>query len=223
MELFRWILLGIGVVILALIYLMGRKGGGRSGRVAHEADAGGDWSAGANDARSADAAEQELADLGSRIRIDESAPAETARPAQEKIVVVYVAAREGERFSGEQVLDAARAAGLEYGEMQIFHRYGDTGGERRALFSMANIVEPGAFDLQAIESFETPGLALFMRVSATRQAMDALEALFQCAEELRERLDGELRDATRSVLTRQTMDHLRDEVRELHRRGHVGQ
>lgn len=225
MELLRWILLGIGVAILALIYLIGRKGGARAERLVHEADAGSDWSAGENGAVPPDTMDQELADLGSQIRIDESVPAEAARPApaQEKIIVVYVVAREGEWFSGEQVLDAARTAGLEYGEMQIFHRYRDTGGERRALFSMANITEPGAFDLGAMETFETPGLALFLRVSDAREGMDALEALFQCAEALRERLDGELRDAARSVLTRQTMDHLRDEVRELRRRGRVGQ
>jgi cell division protein ZipA len=140
------------------------------------------------------------------------------RPAPEKIVVVYVTAPAGTRFPGPALVDALAAADLRFGDMNIFHRYVDTPQGPQALFSAANLVEPGWFDLDRMETFESPGLTLFLRLPGPIEPVRAFDALVACAEQLKQTLNGELRDGTRSVLSKQTVGHLREEVQEFARK-----
>ena len=96
--------------------------------------------------------------------------------------------------------------------MQIFHRIELVHGQEKVLFSAANIREPGTFDLAEMEHFTTGGLALFMQVSPGVDAVAAFDAMVAAGRSLAESLDGSLCDATRSVLTRQAISHMREQV-----------
>lgn len=142
-------------------------------------------------------------------------------PEPEKIVVVYVTAPSGTRFAGPALLDALAAADLRFGDMNIFHRYVETPQGPQAVFSVANLVEPGWFELDQMETFESPGLTLFLRLPGPVEPTQAFDALVACAERLKQALNGELRDGTRSVLSKQTIGHLREEVQEFARKAGV--
>jgi cell division protein ZipA len=161
---------------------------------------------------------------GARAAETDTAPGDAAA---EKIVVMHVAAHRGGGFRGERVLSALQDSGLTYGAMRIFHRAaagasGET-GVHNAVFSVANMLEPGVFDLEGVESFTTPGITLFMRLPGPVDGTDAFEAMLATATELAEMLGGELRDETRSVMSRQTVEHLREEIREFQRRLRLAQ
>jgi cell division protein ZipA len=143
-------------------------------------------------------------------------PAEKNAP--EKLITLYLVAPSGSRFRGNEVLGAMEEAGLEYGDMRIFHRYEDTEGGRKTIYSVANLVQPGWFDLDAMADFETPGLALFMQLPGPVDGVRALDRFLETAGRLKGHLGGELLDSTRSVLSKQTASHLREEVQEFCRR-----
>ena len=58
---------------------------------------------------------------------------------------------------GPDIVVAAEKAGLAYGHMNMFHRLVDNHPERGPIFSVANMVKPGSFDMATIQELETPG------------------------------------------------------------------
>lgn len=142
------------------------------------------------------------------------APAPKVEP---KIVVVYVVATTGSTYHGPDIFAAAAEAGLEYGDMRIFHHYVSGDGEPQSVFSMASMVEPGWFDADEQDALQTPGLALFLQLPAPVDGVKAFETMVGTAQSIRRSLGGELRDASRSVMSHQTIAHLRDEISEYER------
>jgi cell division protein ZipA len=74
------------------------------------------------------------------------------------------------------------------------------------------MLEPGTFDLQAMEAFSTRGLVLFLQLPAAIDAVKAFDAMVAAARSLAGSLQGSVYDATHSVLTRQTISHLREDI-----------
>jgi len=140
-----------------------------------------------------------------------SAP-ENKPPASDRIFTLFVMAPKGVPFRGPMLLGAFAEAQLDYGDMQIFHRSEAIDGREQHLFSAANIKEPGFFDLSAMENFATEGIVLFLQVMPGADAVRAFDAMVESANILAEELGGTVCDATRSVLTKQTISHLREEV-----------
>jgi cell division protein ZipA len=139
-------------------------------------------------------------------------PGNSKRPAGNKIFTLFVMAPSGVPFRGPMLPAAFADAQLEYGDMQIFHRSELVDGRKQHLFSAANIKEPGFFDLSALEHFSTEGIVLFMQVAPGLDAVRAFDAMVESARALADELGGTVCDATRSVLTKQTISHLREEV-----------
>jgi len=131
--------------------------------------------------------------------------------APDKVIVLNVMAPEGRHFLGPALVDAIEASGLRYGDMQIFHYYAD----EAPMFGLVNMVKPGIFDMQNIEELSTPGVSLFIQMpSDAASGLAAFDAMFNVAQDLAQRLGGELRDETRSVLTHSAIDHLRQQIAE---------
>ncbi len=138
------------------------------------------------------------------------------RPAQvpvERIVTLFVVARENQSFSGAELVVAAEKAGLEYGDMGIYHRLLDGKREVGPIFSVANMLKPGNFDLSRVDALRTPGLSFFMALPAPLPALDAWDAMLPTAQRLAELLDGQVLDEERNALGRQRIAHIRDELR----------
>jgi cell division protein ZipA len=131
----------------------------------------------------------------------------------ERIVTLFVVAREGSVFHGPDLIVAAEKAGLEFGDMGIYHRLLDGKREQGPIFSVANMLKPGNFDLTRLEALRTPGLSFFMTLPAPIPALDAWDAMLPTAQRLAELLDGQVLDEERNALGRQRIAHIRDELR----------
>jgi cell division protein ZipA len=134
-------------------------------------------------------------------------------PDYDKIVSVYLVARAGRSLSGPDLVVAAEKAGLVYGHMNIFHRLVDQHPELGPIFSVANLVKPGYFDLRAIQSLETPGVNFFIALPGPLSALDAWDTLLPTAQRMAELLDAVLLDEERNALGRQRIANIRDELR----------
>src|SRR5688572_33481715 len=131
----------------------------------------------------------------------------------EKIITLYIAARAGQVLRGPDIVVAAEKAGLTYGHMQIFHRLVEGHPERGPVFSVANIMKPGSFDMATIQSLETPAIAFFLTLPSPVPALDAWETMLPTAQRMAELLDGVVLDESRNALGRQRIAHIRDELR----------
>lgn len=131
----------------------------------------------------------------------------------ERIVTLFVAARAGETLASSDVVVAAEKAGLQFGDMGIFHRLVLGKVVDGPVFSMANMVKPGNFDMTQLDTVRTPGVTLFMTLPGPLPALDAWEMLLPTVQRLAELLGAQVLDEGRNALGRQRIAHLRDELR----------
>jgi cell division protein ZipA len=146
---------------------------------------------------------------------EKAAIAPKAKPAPRDVIIISVMARESAGFAGAAMLEILLANGLRYGHRSIFHRYTGEEREEESLFSVANAVKPGTFDLNSMESFHTPGITLFLPLpSPGGKALEAFDAMLATARAVAEQLNGDLRDDQRSALTGQIVEHYRQRIRD---------
>jgi len=135
--------------------------------------------------------------------------AKPAKPLPEIVVALTLIAKSGQTISGKSLLDATRKTGLVYGTHRIFHRIvnDDT------IFSMANILEPGYFDQDAMDKFSTPGIALFMRLPGTTAGTLAVQQMIETARTMAQLLDARVCDERRTPVTEQGFARLLEKAR----------
>lgn len=136
----------------------------------------------------------------------------------DEVLVMNVMAPKGEVFVGEEVLRSILNVGFRFGEMDIFHRHEEDDGSGKVLFSLANMIQPGTFDLNHMSSFETPGLSMFLTLPISSDSLAAFKLMATAAQTVAKDLGGELKDENRSVMTRQTIEHSRHRVLEYERK-----
>ncbi|OOZ36986.1 cell division protein ZipA C-terminal FtsZ-binding domain-containing protein [Solemya velesiana gill symbiont] len=149
--------------------------------------------------------------------MDDFSPEEIRRKGlPTKIIQLILKSRNG-GFDNADIWRAAREVGLEYGEMNIFHRR--AGGKNSpAVFSMASMVEPGTFPENSDAEFSTPGLALFSQLPGPKDGLAVFSDMLFTAERLGSMLDATLQDETHSDLTKQAIEHMREEILEYRRK-----
>ena len=140
------------------------------------------------------------------------------QPAAEEVLVISVISRDPAGFKGPALLQNILESGLRFGEMDIFHRHESMAGNGEVLFSMANAVKPGVFDLDDIDLFSTPAVSFFLGLPGPRHPKQAFDVMVAAARKLSQELNGELKDDQRSVLTAQTIEHYRQRIVEFERR-----
>jgi cell division protein ZipA len=131
----------------------------------------------------------------------------------ERIVSLYVVARDGFALHGPEIVVAAEKAGMVHGDLGIFHRVEERHADAGPVFSMANMVRPGSFDLGEIDRFSTPGVVLFMTLPGPLSALDAWDTMLPAAQRIAELLGAQLLDDQRTPIGRQRIAALRDELR----------
>ncbi|EJM75465.1 cell division protein ZipA [Pseudomonas sp. GM49] len=143
---------------------------------------------------------------------------EKDQPQAEEVLVISVICRDAAGFKGPALLQNILESGLRFGEMDIFHRHESMAGNGEVLFSMANAVKPGVFDLDDIDHFSTPAVSFFLGLPGPRHPKQAFDVMVAAARKLSQELNGELKDDQRSVLTAQTIEHYRQRIVEFERR-----
>lgn len=222
------IVAAVGATALGLIYVFGQPRRPAQGKRGREVAAGGrrEPVLSGEEGSDEDDIDAELARLertlgsggqpGSGAADSRGAPGNSGKnpPADfDKIVSLFVQSKEGQEIRGSELVVAAEKAGLTFGAMNIFHRLVDGRPEQGAIFSVANMVKPGSFDLRALEALETPGLSFFMTLPGPLPGLDAWDTMLPAAQRMAELLDAQVLDDRRNTLGRQRIAHIRDELR----------
>jgi len=129
------------------------------------------------------------------------------------VVVLNVMARAGQTFAGPSLKLALEGAGLKPGDMQLYHYRAETQADDTApIFSALNAVKPGTLDVNAFDDMQTPGIALILRTSDLERPSESFELMLVAARRVAGELDGQVCDDSRSTLTGQALNHLRERI-----------
>ena len=236
---FRWILIVAGVAIVAGIFLFGnpdRKRKPRASRkrvhaqrVRREPALDSELPEAGRDEDAEVARQTELAiDMPPEGEIDkdgnitkrieprlDNKPSPPAGPLPDKIITLFLQARDNQMITGIDLLDTSLKSGLVFGNHDIFHRIHEEDVE--PVFSMANLTKPGSFDKNAWNIMEIRGVTMFMTLPGPRNALDAWDSMLATSRRLAELLHADLLDDKREVFTRQRSLQIKEELREYER------
>ena len=207
MDGLRWLLLILGVLVVAGVYFYSR----RETRKQDEEDTyeRREPTLAGDDAFEEPAEPSLEADEGP---IDEPAdPAPDASDAPQKIVTLRLVAREKGAFPGDELILSLRGIGMRHGKFGIFHRI-DGDDDDRTIFSAASLVEPGSFDLANIKEQEIPGISLFLVLPGPIDGVEAFDMMMEASRTLSQSLDADLLDETGSTLSIQRERYMREEI-----------
>ncbi|MGH8460647.1 MAG: cell division protein ZipA C-terminal FtsZ-binding domain-containing protein [Stenotrophobium sp.] len=118
--------------------------------------------------------------------------------AEQKIVAILIAEREGTAILGPKLHRALQQQSLAFGERKIYHR---TDAAGLPVFSVAGLLKPGQLDPAEAASFSTPGLTMFMVLPGPEHPEAALADLLATAKALARGMNAELFDAKRQPFT----------------------
>ncbi|MDG1064961.1 MAG: cell division protein ZipA [Luminiphilus sp.] len=134
------------------------------------------------------------------------------------VFVLNVMSRSELGFSGSDILGVLLACDLRFGDMDFFHRHEHRAGRGPIQFSVCNMLKPGVFNIDDMGSLHTRGLMFFITLPGPEDMLKAFDYMHETAKAVAKNLDGYLLDETRSGVTRQSIEHMRQQIRELERR-----
>jgi cell division protein ZipA len=200
----RWVLLALGILVIVAIYL---------------------WSQGvfqrwlapviASRKEKAESTVRVEPAIGETPSADADDPVSTdqpfvAEPPTDKIVTLRLIPYEKE-IACDKVILALRAAGLKHGRYGIFHKQ-VTELRDAPKFSVANLTEPGSFDLANLSETKIPGMSFFMILPGEEDPIGRFDEMVATARSLARELDGELRDDKGSSWSIQRERYIREEI-----------
>lgn len=134
-----------------------------------------------------------------------------------QVIILSVVMPENHQMSGAALLPSLLTLGMKYGEMNIFHRHQDNAGNGPVSFSLANMLNPGSFELDNMETFVTQGVSFFMTLPNAGDPFAAFDQMLLAAKQLAAEFNAQILDDKRNVMTKQTEQHYVSKIREFDR------
>jgi len=156
-------------------------------------------------------------DKESVVNTGEANQTKVSEETDQLVIVLNVHSQEGS-FPGVEIKKLLEACGLDHGEMSIFHRHEEDDLLSPIQFSVANAVEPGYFDPDTLNEIATPGVSFFMSLPGPKDYMKAFDYMLETAQCFARNLKGDLKDQDRSMMTAQTIEHCRRQIKEFERK-----
>ena len=208
MDGLRWLLLLLGLLVIAGVYFYSRRE--RSKGESEPSDTPRVAPTIGSEPETVEVLPDDEADIAADVG------EHAVQDAPQKIVTLRIIGRDGGTFRGDDLILSLRGIGLRHGKFGIFHRI-DGDDESRTIFSAASLVEPGSFDLANIKEQEIPGISLFMVLPGPVDGVEAFDMMMDAARTLAQGLDAELLDESGSTLSIQRERYMREEVIEFQR------
>ncbi|WP_298443537.1 cell division protein ZipA [uncultured Ferrimonas sp.] len=123
------------------------------------------------------------------------------------VLVLYVVGQANSDIRGEELLPNLTSMGFKFGEMDIFHRHQHSAGTGPVLYSLANMLQPGTFDLDNMEQFSSEGVLLFLTLPTNNDARVAFSMMLGNAQGLADMHGGQVLDDQRQPWSEMARDN----------------
>ena len=150
--------------------------------------------------------------------LNKSSEVEDIRTESEEssVVVLHLISDSGSSISGEKLVRALQKQNLKYGDMGIFHCLESKTNKK--IYSVANALEPGSFDLSDMSSFSTVGVTFFFTPDEHSEPIPAFDKMLEDVNLISKDLGCVLKDQYMSPFSGQGVEHLRQQVIDFARR-----
>lgn len=145
----------------------------------------------------------DIDDDSSHININiESLDKDVATKEQEKqeVLMLFIDKADGTPIDGAKLLPTLLTLGFKYGEMDLFHRHQDSSGKGEVLFSLANMFNPGTFDIDNMEQLSTRGLTIFMTLPNASEPLQTFNMMHNAAKKIADEFEATVLDDKRNPL-----------------------
>ena len=139
-----------------------------------------------------------------------------AESLEASVVVLHLISDSGSPISGEELVGALQKQNLKYGDMGIFHCLENETNKK--IYSVANALEPGSFDLSDMASFSTVGITFFFTPDEHSEPIPAFDKMLEDVSIISQELGCVLKDQHMSPFGGQGVEHLRQQVIDFARR-----
>lgn len=123
------------------------------------------------------------------VKVEVAQEPEQADP-NPNMITLYIVAAENQQFRGNIIAQQLEAHGFLFGEHNIFHRHLDGTASSPVLYSVANMMQPGVFDLNQLHRLSTIGLVFFMYLPSEGNDVLNLNQLLQDVQSIAQHLGG---------------------------------
>lgn len=156
------------------------------------------------------------AHIEDQARRDDESPLAQA----EQIVALYLLSTEGRHLDGARVLSLLKQYGLRFGEMSLFHRFEESSGAGRLMFSVLRYTSEGpqGFDLESLPQEKIDGLAFFLALPNV-EAVNGYDMMASISSLLARDFSAHLYDEEMNIFTKQLKAHYRHVVLEFKPKG----
>ncbi|MFC0179712.1 cell division protein ZipA [Thorsellia kenyensis] len=138
---------------------------------------------------------------------------EQQEPVEELVIVLHVMGVHNNILRGDLLLNSFLNAGLNYGDMNIFHRHLSTTASP-VIFSVANMVKPGTFDPNQMIDFTTIGVTFFMVLPSAGEPIQNFKLMLQSVQRIAEDVGGQVYDDKRQILTQLKTESITQSIRD---------
>ena len=135
-----------------------------------------------------------------------------ASPNKEMLVVFHVVAHESNVFTGPMITQMMSELDLEHGEMGVYHYNVERFNKKQSVYCVANMLKPGAFDIAAMDNFETRGLTLILQLPGPEDELKSFNIMVEHAQRLAVFLNGDLLDENRNSITKRSISLYKEQV-----------
>ena len=147
-----------------------------------------------------------------------TAPANKPSAGNMEVLVLNIKASEEQPIQGASLLPLLLTLGLKFGEQDIFHRHVNINGKGPVLFSLANMVKPGVFDIEQMETFTTPGISLFMMLPIEGDPQQVFNMMHNAARKIADQFGAQVLDGKRQPISKQSLQQYAERIRDFERK-----
>ncbi|TEW54960.1 cell division protein ZipA [Psychromonas sp. RZ22] len=134
---------------------------------------------------------------------------------QNDIFIFNVVTREDKRLGGHELLQFFLTSGFRFGEMNIFHRHEHSDGTGEVLFSIANMMAPGTFDLDHMEQFSSQGISFFLTAPNDKISVNkAFDMMLRAVEQIADEFNCDVLNEQRELLTKEQFIEYRHRLKQ---------
>ena len=119
---------------------------------------------------------------------------------EQEVLMLFVDKEQGAPIEGAKLLPVLLTLGFKFGEMDFFHRHQDNSGKGAVLFSLANMYNPGTFDIDNMEQMSTRGLTIFMTLPNAAEPLQTFNMMHNAAKKIADEFDAQVLDHKRQPI-----------------------